>query len=40
MKRSVLCIFSLVLYLLLACTMLSAKIEEEMMPQVEAKTLK
>lgn len=40
MKRSVLCIFPLVLYLLLACTMLSAKIEEEMMPQVEAKTLK
>ncbi len=40
MKRSVLCIFSLVLYLLLACTMLSAKIEEEMMPQVEVKTLK
>ena len=40
MKRSVLCLFSLVLYLLLACTMLSAKIEEEMMPQVEVKTLK
>lgn len=40
MKRSVLCIFSLVLYLLLACTMLSVKIEEEMMPQVEVKTLK
>lgn len=35
MKKKVLCIFSLILYLLAACTMLSQKIEEEMRTQVE-----
>lgn len=40
MKRSVLCVFLLILYLLLVCTMLSAKIEEEMatLVQVERRT--
>lgn len=39
-KRKVLCIFSLILYLLAACTILSAKIEEEMttLVRVEKKT--
>lgn len=35
MKKKVLCFFSLVLYLLVACTILSHKIEEEMRTQVE-----
>jgi hypothetical protein len=34
MKKKVLCIFSLVLYLLVACTILSVKIEDEMMTEV------
>lgn len=40
MKKKVLCVFSLVLYLLVACTILSGKIEEEMMTlvQVEKRT--
>ncbi|MGN1027439.1 MAG: hypothetical protein ACI4P4_13680 [Faecousia sp.] len=35
MKKKVLCFFSLVLYLLIACTLLSGKIQEEMITQVE-----
>ncbi len=40
MKRRILCLFSLVLYLMAACTILSAKIEEEMttLVQIERKT--
>ncbi len=40
MKRRILCLFSLVLYLMAACTILSAKIEEEMttLVQIEKKT--
>lgn len=40
MKRKVLCIFSLILYLLVVCTMLSGKIEKEMatLVQVEKRT--
>ncbi len=34
MKKRVICFFSLILYLLLACLLLSVKIESEMMPQV------
>jgi len=34
MKKKVLCIFSLVLYLLVACTILSVKIEDEMMTEI------
>ncbi len=35
MKKSVICFFSLVLYLLLACLLLSLKIESEMMTLVK-----
>lgn len=40
MKRRVLCVFLLILYLLIVCTMLSAKIEEEMstLVKVEKRT--
>lgn len=35
MKKRVICLFSLIMYLLTACTALSLKIEEEMMTRVE-----
>ena len=35
MKKSVICLFSLILYVLLACLLLSLKIETEMMSQVK-----
>ena len=35
MKKKVLCVFFLILYLLIACTLLSRKIEEEMATQAE-----
>lgn len=40
MKKKVICLFSLILYLLLACTLLSAWIEAEMMTQAKVRTLK
>lgn len=40
MKRKVLCVFSLILFLLIFCTFLSMKIEVEMLTQVEVKTIK
>lgn len=40
MKKSILRIFSLIVYLLLACLILSRKIEQEMMTQVEVYTAK
>lgn len=40
MKKRILCVFSLILYLLLACLILSLKIEEEMTTQVEVYTAK
>lgn len=39
MKRKVLCVFSLILFLLIFCTFLSQKIEVEMLTQVELKTI-
>lgn len=39
MKRKVLCVFSLILFLLIFCTFLSMKIEVEMLTQVEVKTI-
>lgn len=39
MKRKVLCVFSLILFLLIFCTFLSMKIEVEMLTQVELKTI-
>lgn len=38
MKRRVLCVFSLIAYLLCACTILSRKIEGEMMVEVQSET--
>lgn len=38
MKKKVLCIFSLILYILVACTFLSGKIETEMLTQTEVQT--
>ena len=40
MKKRVICLFSLIVYLLVACTVLSIKIEEEMMTQVAITTRK
>lgn len=40
MKKKVVWVFSLSLYLLIICTMLSIWVEREMMPQVETKTMK
>lgn len=40
MKKKVLCVFSLILYILIVCTMLAEKIEVEMMTQVETKMVK
>ena len=39
MKRKTLCVFSLILFLLIFCTILSQKIEVEMLTQVEVKTV-
>lgn len=40
MKRKVLCVFSLILFLVIFCTILSQKIEVEMLTQVELKIVK
>ena len=37
MKRKILCVFALIAYLLVFCTLLSPKVEEEMQTQVEVK---
>lgn len=39
MKKKALCVFSLILYLLIVCTLLSMKIEVEMQTQVEIRTV-
>lgn len=40
MKKKVLCVFSLILYILIACTLLAEKIEVEMMTQAEVWVVK
>lgn len=40
MKKTVLCIFSLAIYLLIFCTFVSQKIEVEMLTEVKVKTIK
>ena len=39
MKRRVLCVFSLIFWLIILCTILSARVEQLMMPTVEVEEL-